>query len=292
MTSEPGAPGTVFPVGAIEPGAPLFDGLREVAIGIDRRARSILRSDLAFEPESVHALRLAAKRLRAYWQLVKPLVQPDAVRLASGRLREAAAILADSRDEHVLRGLLLDMATSTEIIPPKEVKRAAALIPAGRVLRDKDRRRFLETVEADADIWTMLSAVGDRELLDTGLGRAFARTRELGVEALRDHDPEALHGWRRWVKYLRYQLEPLVRPPRDFIAAGHAELDALGTVLGTRNDLHNLCRALRGGELPGLDTAIRGRDALLAASLAPLPDTVLGLETAEFLSRVSADLGL
>jgi hypothetical protein len=49
---------------------------------------------------------------------------------------------------------------------------------------------------------------------------------------------------------------------------------------------------LRHSDLPGLDAVIGGRDALLAASLPPLPETVLGLERADFVSRVSADLRL
>lgn len=292
MLTHSGASESPFPKGAIDHGALLFEALRDIAKGLDHRARSILRSELAFEPESIHALRLATKRLRAYWQLTKRVTDRGTASHANQGLRDAARTLAESRDEHVLRTLLLEIATSSHRIPAKEVKRAAALIPSVRVLREKDRRRFLDAIERDAVSWSDLSDVSDRTLIEVGMARCFDKTRRLGVEALREQEPEALHRWRRWVKYLRYQLEPFARPEHELTEAFHAELDTMGSTLGARNDLNNLRRAIRVEKLPALAEAIESRDAALAASLPPLSETPLGLEPGEFASRVCADLGV
>ncbi len=281
-----------FPTGAIAPGSPLFEGLRGLALDIGGRAESILRSDLAFDAEGIHALRIATKRLRAYWQLVKPLVDREVCLESVERLRDSARVLAGERDEHVLRTLLLHLATTAPEISPHEVERATECIPPGSRPTPADHRRFLTTIEGDVEAWKSLDPVADDEVLDRGFRRAYSKTRKLGRRALDGHDPRRLHRWRRWVKYLRYQVEPFAHPERVFVSACRSELDQIGSILGERNDYHNLASALEGEDLPGLDAAVREGEERLDESLPTFENSLFALGTRSFLAELGRDLAL
>lgn len=292
MVIAPGTPGDTFPTGAIEPGTPFGVGLRSVALDIDRAAGAILRRDLAFAPDSVHALRVSTKQLRAFWQLLRPVVGKEAAAQSVRDLRDSARVLAPVRDEYVLRMLLAELATTPGGVPQSEIEEAAALLPHVPSIGPEAGRQFLGVIEADARTWGGLPPVRDEALLDAGLRRSFEKTRQLGLAAFSSWAPEDLHRWRRWVKYLRYQLEPLARQERRFIAAGYAELKLLGSVLGERNDLQNLRQALRFSELPSLSTALEARDLALEAATPSLADTVLDLSADDFLAPIRRELGL
>jgi hypothetical protein len=191
----------------------------------------------------------------------------------------------------VLRALLLDIATGADEIPAAELERAAARIQSAPDPEAGSRATLLEAIDADADAWARLPELGDSGLLAEGLTRTWAKARGLGVEALREHDPERLHRWRRWVKYLRYQLEPLSRPGRAWLVSAHTELDGLGSLLGARNDLENLREAVRDDAPPALGAAIERRDAVLAAALPELSRSVLWLEPDDLVPLLVADLG-
>ncbi len=282
--------GGSFPTGAVPHGSPLFDGLRDVAIEIGVRAESILRSDLAFEALGVHALRVSTKRLRAYWQLLKPIVEPGVASDAIESLRVSARALAGQRDEHVLRELLLDLATHSPGVSPEEVERAAVLIPHGPPPTPADHHAFLAGLEHDIESWRGLTATSDDELLERSIRRGYKKARKLGRKALEDHDAVKLHRWRRWVKYLRYQVEPFARPEYPFLSACRDGLDELGSTLGSRNDYHNLATALAGEDLPTLTAAIRRGEATIVASIPGIEDSVLALEPRQFLDRLAGEL--
>jgi CHAD domain-containing protein len=85
--------------------------------------------------------------------------------------------------------------------------------------------------------------VNDDALLDQGLARTYRRARRLAMQADSEADIELIHNWRKWVKYLHYQLEILMPAgPPDLLIHRMERLNSLGKVLGERNDLHNLLR--------------------------------------------------
>lgn len=293
--TEPDAGNESFPLGAIEAGCPLFAGYRRVALDIDRAAWTTLQSDAAFEPDNVHALRVATKRLRAYWQLQKPTANAALAKRSIKGLRDAARTLAGLRDEHVLRSLLAELSLTADSSSRQAFEKAAEhLTPAGArsTAKPDDRRDFLEAIDSDLEDWWQAVALDDDEMLDAGLRRSFAKTRDLGRLALEDQAPEEMHRWRRWVKYLRYQVEPLASPGRRFLSDLYAELKELGSVLGQLNDLENLRHAVPAGEDASVSSAIESRGEVLASRIPALGATGLGSSSDDFLAAVRVDLGM
>ena len=284
-----------FPVGAVDSGEALTEGLRRVALEIDRRGQDVLGSDSGLAPEGVHAVRVGTKRVRAIWQLHKATANAALAKRAIGRLRVAARTLAGLRDDHVLMELLLELSSAASVDNSSELDQARARLttpPADHAISPDVQPGFLNALIADSEDWLAALPVDDEDLLRLGLHRSFAKTSDLGRKALRDRQPEEMHRWRRWVKYLRYQLEPLATPERASISAFYFELKQLGSVLGKRNDLHNLRQAFEGGDLPAVFAAIDAGDQMLADTVPEFDDTLFHLTPEVFLASVRHDLGL
>lgn len=277
-----------FPLGAVGRGEGPAAGLRRVAREIAERSRVILEDDASLQPATIHAVRVGTKRVRALWQLHKATANASLASAAIRRLRSAARSLSVVRDGFVLRRLLGELASEA---PPggfSELEAAAEHLGSPDPLPPSVRRECLEALAADAADWLDTTSVGDAELLELGLRRSFAKTRDLGLAALGERRPEELHRWRRWVKYLRYQLEPLATPERATLYTWHAELKELGSLLGNRNDLHNLRAELAASRLRPVLEAIDARDRVLEAALPRLEETVLHQSPDRFVDRVRA----
>ena len=284
-----------FPLGAVSAGEGMAEGLQRVAREIDRRSSSILGSDSALEPEGVHAVRVGTKRVRALWQLHKASPRAPRAKAAIKRLRLAARRLAGLRDDHVLLMLLAELAAGAPAGASAGFERARLRLVtplARQPAADGACPAIIAALEADAADWLEVGAADDVELLHQGLRRAFTKTRDLGRKALDERTAEDLHRWRRWVKYLRYQLEPFATAERHTISAYHAELKGLGSNLGKRNDLHNLRHALGDGGEDVVLEAIEARDRVLETALPELEDTLLHLSPDGFVASVEDELSL
>lgn len=291
MVTSTGRPDSYFPLGAVGSGEPLFEGFQQVALEIDQMARATLRSDAAFEPEGVHAVRVATKRLRAIWQLHKPTANADLAKGAIRRLRDCARTLAERRDHHVLSALLQELAVTADAEGRGELAQAGSSLARPLAPLQAIRLDVLTALGVDSEDWLRAVRVTDVDLLEVGLRRSYAKTCDLGRAALRDREPEDLHRWRRWIKYLRYQVEPLATPGRGFIDDLHAELKQLGSTLGRRNDLLNLRKALRDSHLRAALRSIEREETILEARLPILGDTMLRLPPEDFLAAIRLDLG-
>ena len=56
----------------------LAEAMRTAALAINSATRNRIGSKEAFDPDGVHEIRVATKRLRALWQLVRPVIEPFA----------------------------------------------------------------------------------------------------------------------------------------------------------------------------------------------------------------------
>ena len=151
-------------------------------------------------------------------------------------------------------------------------------------------RDLLAVLGTDGDDWLEATPLSDQDLVCLGLGQTFAKAADLGQHALQSKDLAELHRWRRWVKYLRYQLEPVATPQRSSIVELHAELRQLGSTLGRRNDLHQLRQALEEGRFRAVEQAIAAEDRSLKALLPKLGETMFSSSVDGFLTVVSHHL--
>lgn len=226
--------------------------LSELTIALARNGAACLDKPNALTEETVvHELRVATKRLRAAWHLVKDQAPAGLCKERRAALGALSAKLSGARDLSVLLGLAQHLAASQA-----DGRLAMAL---DQVVADLVRQHeevvssgihsgeLVEELRGD-----LASEIAAWEIIDHGdpqalrrsirheLRRSLKRARRDTREALRSLDAELWHDWRKTVKRLRYQ--------REFVAAMQdrrpgkfdARVSRLGSRLGERNDLANL----------------------------------------------------
>lgn len=261
------------------------------------------------DPEYIHQMRVAARRLRAALRIFRPLLAPRIEAQLLPPLHELMALLGAARDRDVL---LTEIAAPVMQALPGE-PRLAALV--GIVTEDRyhARARAIGVLRAPTFGRLMLLAatILHRELRapvaaapDSLLDFARQRLRRLKrrvarlAKAARIDDPASLHALRIGVKRLRYALEffaPLLHRRRTpALLQGLADLQ---DTLGQLNDLANAGQLLM--NCAGADPRLREAVTLIGgwhgprhgALLATIQSRVRRLkmaphETAEHRSKV------
>ena len=274
----------------------LAEAVRREALDTLTTTRKRAAAKSTFTPDAVHRVRVASKRLRAMWQLMRPVIEPQIAQDADARLGGLAAVLSRSRDTHVLADLLTDLRDSDEPIYRGAFDRAAALLdsPEGVELdQESTRTALLGGLDGDRDEWRLLVLPDDEELVDQGLGRTYRKARRRAETAARTGEGDHNHRWRKWTKYLRYQLECLGEPGTE-LGRRIAGLKALGGSLGKRNDLHNLRSQLeqrnQGDPFGAVFRAIDLRDQALARRVEGVAETLFALPPDEMTATLRREL--
>jgi len=221
---------------------------------LDQLQRNYAGASTSDDPEYIHQMRVATRRLRAALRLFAPLLPAGYPEPIVIRLRDLMGILGQARDLDVL---LAEIAEPVLGALPDE-PRLAALV--GIITERRfDRRRAaidflrsprfgqiaLETLEA-LHARSATAQVGAGETAVCLIAFANERLRRLRRKVLRlaaaarIDDPPSLHALRIGIKRLRYALEffaPLARPKA--MARMLGQLAALQETLGQINDLAN-----------------------------------------------------
>ncbi len=232
------------------------------------------------DPEYIHQMRVATRRLRAALRLFAPLLPAEfAIRLTEP-LRDLMAVLGQARDFDVL---LAEIAEPVLAALPDEPRLAAltGIITERRFDRRQAAVAFLRSPRFGTIVLEVLETLhgldapaqkvgadGTAEVTERLADFAADRLRRLRKKVLclaaraRTDDPPSLHALRIGIKRLRYALEffaPLASGRAMRRLLGH--LAALQDTLGQINDLANAgtllmaCAQERGGD-PRLREAI------------------------------------
>lgn len=205
------------------------------------------------DESTVHEMRVATKRLRSAWRLVRDITGRELEKSRRQALSELSAKLSGARDLTVLTRLAQSLAaaqTDGRIALALDQVVAALLRKHDEAVHSgPDAGELIAELRADwlAEIaaWESVAGIDPdphhlRRAIRHELRRSLQRARRDTCESKRSLDPEWWHDWRKTVKRLRYQREFVAqtqcRQPGKFDARVHR----LGSRLGERNDLANL----------------------------------------------------
>lgn len=215
---------------------------------------SLAAPDALTREAVVHQLRVATKRLRAAWHLVKELAPKGVARQRRAALRGLSAQLSASRDLAVLDSLTQGLAanqTEGEIALSLDAVRDALHHPVDTADSNSmdSPSALLELIRQELNLeiaaWDHLSHANDdharsRRAIRHQLRKSRRRARRDARKAQRSLDAELWHDWRKTVKRLRYQREFVALSQSRLPGRIDARISRLGTRLGERNDLANL----------------------------------------------------
>lgn len=220
-------------------------------------ARAVCDREDRGSEASIHLIRVHLKRVRAYWRLMRFALGKKAEQAGNARCGSAARLLASARDHEVMLGTLATLRAKVTDDGAPAADTAPFDAAEQQVAPDADRSHpaeqidwptLIELLEEDQAAWAQFAEkpIADDDIR-RGLDRTYRKARRGYKRAKKSPDADTLHGWRKWVKRYRYQLELLAPDAAKTIA----KLDKLGDRLGLIQDLAVLERHLR--EAEGMD---------------------------------------
>ena len=207
--------------------------------------------------DAVHTLRKRLKQVRAALRLVRDDMGENLFRQENAVFRDAARPLSEMRDAAVMIETLDQLLRhSPDKIRPEAFK---PLRDALSERRDRIRthamgpQHTMERVEAilrDAlrrvQMWPVRHS--GWKAVKPGLQRNYKQGREAMANALQDGSDEAMHQWRKRVKYQWHHLEILCNSWKEILEPLARQAHTLSDLLGEHHDLAVL-RQLVNGEL-------------------------------------------
>ncbi len=245
------------------------DALRRVAAEELSSAMRLLDDDSAEgRDKRVHEARKSMKKLRALLRVARAALPPATYRHENVGIRDTGRLLSG------LRASAAGLEAFEVLVSdaPATIEREAIAAARRRILQAYAQHTEVASAalpDAAAQLAGALGRVAEWEiagsgwtLLRPGLRAIYARGRRAYKRAAKLRTTEALHDWRKQVKYLWYSvrlLEPCWPRPLKALAA---ELAVLGEVLGDDHDLAELEPLL---SPPPPEGPLRDRDPSTAA---------------------------
>ena len=220
-----------------------IDVLRKHALRVHEDVAEMLNTDSELEEDAVHGLRVAAKEVRALWQLLKPVLDDARAEQAIASLGEAAASLSEVRDQYVTGDTLLKLCRRARGKDARQaLENALKLLQAGRhgdATRVAASRQLRESWADDSKRWQTLDLnISQTELISEGYGRLYRKAYR--------------HSLRKWVKYLALTLPLLGNSSK--LEPLYTDVTRLGKKLGRLHDLETLLTELATLAWPNQDT--------------------------------------
>lgn len=285
----------------LHPDETLRGGLRRAAAEqLDTAIDALSGEGSADRTDAVHDARKAIKKRRSLLRLARRGLPGEARRQENETLRLAARAVSEVRDAEVVLETMDALAHRYAGQLPESTF-AAARQPLAEALTAERAR--LDSPAGAPRALDALRAVADRDALrrmrDVGwpeLERGLRRTHRRGAAAFkrarRDGSPAAMHGWRKRVKDLWYELRLLSELGGPAIAGHAKDAHALGDVLGDDHDLGVLRAALVrahghiAGDLNAVLSLIDVRRSELRAQALSIAPRLYGETSSAFAGRV------
>ena len=252
----------------LKPGDPAIEVLRAI---VEETLGHLLTNQpaaLAGDPEGVHQVRIAVRRIRSALRLFSPHLELHAMRLFEDELRHAGRTIGEARDWDVFCDEILPQVSESPkarkfaemMRPAAEARRAAAHETCVRQLRDPSFRALVLGLAAWLEEGRKNSEqVGGKalkrdieDIAEKLLDGLDAKTMKRGRAVRSDAEAAELHPLRKSLKKLRYSiefLESIYRPKQVklFLRRLRKLQDALGRDQRRRNG-DATCRRPCGGQ--------------------------------------------
>ncbi len=226
-------------------------------------------------PEArLHRMRVAIKRLRSYWRLVRPHLSAAAGAAERDRLRAVARSLAAFRDADVAAPIVAGLLNktrdpATRALLQRWARRRRALA-GGAAARERALRQALRQLLTVPVRLAEPPPVPEGWLwLEPGLARAYRRGRRCFQACRKGASDEEFHEWRRRIKDLQYFTELLTFLAPHRLGQRLKRIARVADALGDAHDLVELRNGLtaahspvqrgRPATAPGLGGALRRR---------------------------------
>jgi CHAD domain-containing protein len=209
-----------------------FEALRSL---LREQLREVERHDpgarLGRDPESLHDMRVAVRRMRALLRADGKLVADNTTALAA-RLKELGRVLGEVRDLDVLIDHLEAEAAE---LGDADAERARPLLAVLRKERSRNRRRMLAFLRSDEYLLLLddtartideLEPTGSRASLGDLADKAFEKTRKAVRDLPDEPADDDLHRVRKKAKRARYAAELAGR--KKFVKRAKTLQDVLG----------------------------------------------------------------
>jgi CHAD domain-containing protein len=223
-------------------------GVRRIAQSQMDNALEHLRADLTAEPEAVHEIRKATKKVRGLLRLIRPIF--DDARAEDKVLRDAARQISGLRDAQVMRQTFDGLAKALPTPQRTPLRRAldarikAAAQPGASA---EDLTETFAAFQARSGRWKLDAK--DFDALEPGLVAGWEQSRKALKKAQKaaadpDLPGKPLHEWRKRVKRHWYQARLLEPIWPEMMAPHIAEVDRLTELLGQLHDFDVLLATL------------------------------------------------
>jgi CHAD domain len=217
------------------------------------------------DDESIYSARQAQKQVRALLRLLRPALGRRVYRFANREVRAAAEPLRSARDATVLLQTLDSVSHPNDGAPTRSLvaqlrrQLAANCRKQRRALRRRQLQESVLRLEQLAELLrNRLPKVPELEAAPTGLQQVYRKGRAAYLKARRHPTTQALHEWRKQVKYLYLELTWLHGVYRSGIRKVRRKAKELAELLGNDHDL-----ALLRGELLEADPKRRSCKSVL-----------------------------
>ena len=233
-------------------------GVRRLLLDLIDDARAELR-EFDTPEENVHEARKDFKKARALLRMVRKDLGEDSFKPANIAFRDAGRELSLLRDSWVLHATVLGLADRYGNLLAEGVFDTILNrlnLRYERLLKEFcDSRRVRERLLATLDEWeepirSLPVSATDFKAFHGGIRKVYKRGRNAADRARTATDTEALHEWRKRVKYLYYQLGYLEKLWPEELSAYAGGLNELADLLGQDHDLAVLGDTLN--TIPGL----------------------------------------
>ncbi len=226
----------------------LVSAIQKQVTSLIENALQLSQSDQREAERSIHSIRVTLKKLRAYWRLIRFLVTDTEFKTADMRIRSTAKQLAGQRDQQVLCASLQTL--TSKLKAPERIILMAFIEQVNETSNAAQKiminwPEVVATLQLELCAWKNLThSPSQNHLIQKALQTTFNHSRRCAKKATQKAAQcTQRHKWRKWIKYLYYQLKLLNKLglKRD---KGHKKalklLDQMGEFLGQEHDFEIL----------------------------------------------------